>query len=109
VMSVRAVAGKRLFVLGANVGIGYDRFSSKLESHRTDVPEITALLTEVELDPSRVTAFANVGWTMLILNVVAEGGYQRGGDAFTLPLPTGQNSRSDQSTYYGSLAIRLAL
>jgi hypothetical protein len=109
VMSVRAVAGKRLFVLGANVGVGYDRFASKLESHRTDVAEIAALLEEVELTPSRITAFANVGWTMLILNAVAEGGYQRGGDSFTLPLPSGQSSRSDKSAYYGSLAIRLAL
>jgi len=108
VMSVRAVVGKRLFVLGANVGVGYDRYSSTAES-RNNFDNTLPFTEEPELDPSRFTAFANVGWTMLILNVVAEGGFQRGGDAFTLPLPPGENSRADKNTYYGSLAIRLAL
>lgn len=109
VMSVRAVAGKRLFVLGANVGVGYDRFSSTVESQLNGDSSLPAIDDELVLEPGRFTAFANVGWTMLILNVVAEAGYQRGGDAFTPPLPSGQSSRTDKSTYYGSLAIRLAL
>jgi hypothetical protein len=105
-MSLRAVIGKRLFVLGANAGIGYDKFSSQ--------PNVifgstgSGLYSELEQD--RFTAFGNVAWTMLIVNVVVEGGYQRGDGEFgPMMLPPPFESRTQNSTYYGSLAVRLAL
>ncbi|MGQ0812905.1 MAG: hypothetical protein ACT4O1_00365 [Gemmatimonadota bacterium] len=108
-LSVRAIAGKRLFVVGANVGLGYDRFSSEAQARRHDIPTDDVLRPPHDLDANRYTAFGNLTWTMLILNAVIEGGYQRGGDEFTAPLPAGHQSRTQNSTYYGSLAIRLAL
>jgi len=105
VMSVRAVVGKRLFVLGANAGVGYDTFSGQ--------PSV--LLGSIgggtypELEQDRFTAFANIAWTMLLLNIVVEGGYQRGNGEFEAPLPAQYESRTEKSTYYGTLAIRLAL
>lgn len=105
VMSVRAVVGKRLFVIGANAGVGYDRFSGQPAVRFGDI----GTGTYPELEQDRFTAFANLTWTMLILNVVAEGGYQRGNGEFEGALPATHESRTQQSTYYGSLAVRLAL
>lgn len=105
-VSVRGIVGKRLFVLGANLGLGYDKYSSELH---LVVPAAATDLQVSSFSTSRVTGFANITWTLLVLNVVAEGGWQRGGDAFTAPLPTGQTSRTEKSTYYASLAVRLAL
>jgi hypothetical protein len=105
VMSVRAVVGKRIFVLGANAGIGYDRFAG----------EPGVLVGSIgggrypELEQDRFTAFANIAWTMLLVHIVAEGGYQRGNGEFDAPLPATFESRTQKSTYYGTLAVRLAL
>lgn len=108
VTSLRAIIGKRLFVIGANVGVGYDKYSSKaLAVVGGDAP--TALVAPTIIEPSHTSVFANLVWTMLLLNVVAEGGYQRGGDAFTAPMSGGHTSRTENSSYYGSLAVRLAL
>lgn len=104
VKSVRAVIGKRLFVIGANAGIGYDKFSSTASVY----PALGGP-TPHDVATSRKTVFANLTWTMLILNIVAEGGVMKGGDAFTSPLPSGRESRTDKSTYFASLAVRLAL
>lgn len=105
VTSVRAVVGKRLFVLGANAGVGYDRFSSQPDVQLAGIGEGTY----PELEQDRFTAFGNVAWTLLLLNIVVEGGYQRGNGEFEAPLPSTHESRTQKSTYYGSLAVRLAL
>jgi hypothetical protein len=104
VQSLRAIIGKRIFVLGANVGVGYDKFASDVSGNGGGL-----LLQNVELREDRLTAFANVSWTLIILNAVAEAGYMQGGDAFASPLPTGQSSQTEKATYYASLALRLAL
>jgi hypothetical protein len=105
VMSVRAVVGKRLFVLGANAGVGYDKFSGQPAVQFGSI----GAGTYPELEQDRFTAFANIAWTMLLVNIVFEGGYQRGNGEFDAPLPAQFESRTDKSTYYGTLAIRLAL
>lgn len=112
VLSVRGVIGKRLFVVGATAGIGYDKYSSDVTAAITCTGVCTPIgsasfADEVKTD--RKTIFANLSWTLLVLNFVAEGGWQDGGDRFTAPLPSGQSSKTEDSTYYGSLAIRLAL
>jgi hypothetical protein len=106
--SLRAVVGKRLFVLGATAGIGYDKYKSTISGSYSCVTcGPTASFNIDEHKSDRTTIFGNVSWTLLILNVVAEGGWQSGGDAFTAPLPSGQSSKTDKSTAYGSLAVRL--
>jgi hypothetical protein len=109
--SVRGVVGKRLFILGANAGLGYDSFKSNVNA-RIGGAELLTVGTAQYANTetmNRATAFANVSWTMLILNLVAEGGYQKGGDAYTGSLPAGQSSKTQNKGYYGSLAVRLAL
>lgn len=111
--SVRAVVGKRLFVLGATAGIGWDKYKSDIGVERS-VASLPGQLDTTEFvkdghKSDRKTIFGNVSWTMLVLHVVVEGGWQAGGDQFAFPLPTGQSSKTEDGTYYGSLAIRLAL
>jgi hypothetical protein len=108
--SFRGVVGKRLFILGANAGIGYDSFKSDVDVRASStVPDIGASTYTGSETMNRATAFANVSWTMLILHLVAEGGYQKGGETYTGSLPTGQSSKTQNKGYYGSLAVRLAL
>ena len=110
-LSVRAVVGKRLFVLGATAGVGWDKYQSDIDVERSvsPLPGDTTGFAKDGHKSDRLTIFGNVSWTMLILNLVVEGGWQGGGDRFTFPLPSGQSSKTDDGTYYGSLAIRLAL
>ena len=114
VMSVRAVIGKRLFVLGANAGVGYDKFSGRPAVRLGSI----GAGTYPELKQDRFTAFANIAWTMLLLNIVVEGGYQGGNGEFAHrgqqlccidPMLADYESRTQKSTYYGTLAVRLAL
>ncbi|MGQ0561695.1 MAG: hypothetical protein ACT443_07465, partial [Gemmatimonadota bacterium] len=85
--------------------VGYDRFSSQPSVLTGSI----GFGSYPELQQDRFTAFGNLTWTLLILNAVLEAGYQRGGAEFTAPLPSSHDSRTGESTYYGSLAIRLAL
>ena len=110
VMSLRAVVGKRLLFLGANAGVGYDRF----KSHASFGVMSSALLgTRSDfsgtVENTRKTVFGSVQWTLIILSIVGEGGWQTGGDPFSAPLPSGQTSMREKNGYFGSLAIRLAI
>jgi hypothetical protein len=87
VLSLRGTVGKRILMLGAVAGVGYDRYSSDARIAHFG-PTVNR-----EISSSTTTLFANLSWTMLILNIVGEGGVLRG----------------DENTYFGSLAIRLAL
>lgn len=109
VTSFRAVVGKRLFVVGANAGIGWDRIEGDPRASIRDYASQGPLGVPRRFSTTRRTVFANLTWTMLILNAVIEGGYQSGGDSFDLPLPASQPSSTAENTYFGSLALRLAL
>lgn len=108
-LSLRVVAGKRLFIVGANVGLGWDKLDSDPSTVVRDFTPSGPMGVPSAFTVTRSTAFANLTWTTLILNAVIEGGYQRGGRSFDRALPSGQRSRTDDHTYYGSLALRLAL
>lgn len=109
VTSVRAVVGKRLFVVGANLGIGWDKIEGDPRATIRDYAPSGPLGVPRTFNTTRRTVFANLTWTMLILNAVIEGGYQSGGDRFDSPLPSSQPGRTTESTYFGSVALRLAL
>ena len=87
-ISLRGTVGKRILMLGAVAGIGYDRYSSDVR-----VVSSTPTVSD-DITTSTTTLFANLSWTMLVLHIVGEGGIQRG---------------DNDNAYYGSLAVRLAL
>jgi hypothetical protein len=89
-LSARATVGKRILMLGAVAGIGWDRFSAS--AHAQDAANFS--VTTDDFTNTRTTLFGNLSWTMLILNIVGEVGVQRGGP---------------DDTSYGSLAVRIAL
>ncbi|HEX6559167.1 MAG TPA: hypothetical protein VF021_06875 [Longimicrobiales bacterium] len=112
VLSLRAVVGKRLFVVGANAGVGYDSYRSDVNAYGIDYRPVAGDFSSFGQDGrklGRVSTFVNATWTMLIVNFVAEAGWQRGGDRFTATLPSGQSSKTQKNGYFGSLAVRLAL
>jgi hypothetical protein len=109
VLSVRGVIGKRLFVVGASAGVGYDSYKGDVVIEHSVAGMPLATFSENGHQSDRTTVFANLSWTLLVLNFVAEGGWQEGGDRFNEAiLPAGRSSQTDKSTYYGSLAIRVA-
>jgi hypothetical protein len=112
VLSLRGVIGKRILVLGATAGIGYDKFKSDI-AFGVDNPSLLGPprfdFSESDFANDRTTAFASLQWTLLVLSIIGEVGYQSGGDDFPGDLPSGRTSTSDKSAYYGSLAIRLAI
>lgn len=88
--STRATVGKRILMLGAVAGVGYDKFSGKA----TIANGSAFNYAEDDFSNDRTTLFGNVSWSMIVLHIVGEAGVQRGGD---------------ENAYYGSLAVRLAL
>ena len=88
--SARATVGKRILMLGATAGIGWDRFTGSAEAQDGS----NFLVTADDFNNSRTTIFGNLSWTMLILNIVGEVGVQQGGP---------------DNTTYGGLSIRIAL
>ena len=74
----------------ATAGIGWDRFTGSAQAQDAANFDVTA----DDFSNDRTTIFGNLSWTMLILNIVGEGGVQKGGP---------------DDTYYGSLAVRIAL
>jgi hypothetical protein len=93
VVSLRATIGKRILMLGATAGIGYDRQHSRPTLFPPEsLPPSPPQRRDVE--SSATTIFGNLSWTMLILHIVGEAGVQRA---------------DGESGIYGGLSIRLAL
>jgi hypothetical protein len=92
-VNLRATVGKRILMLGAVVGVGYDKFYSDATFTPPETLPPTPVMVR-HLETSATTLFGNLSWTMLILHIVGEGGVQRA---------------DGESALYGSLAIRLAL
>ncbi len=112
VLSLRGVVGKRLLVIGATAGLGYDRYQSDLAfgvSNPGIVGPARFDFRQDDFASDRVTAFGSLQWTMLILSIVGEVGWQSGGDEFLAPLPSGRSSASEKGAYYGSFAVRVAI
>ena len=108
VFSLRGTVGKRFLTLGATAGVGYDRYSSEVAAILRDPAGGDPLrVSDPDFDSDRTTVFGNVSWSMLIVHLVGEVGWQSGGDVF--PAPTGFESQADQKAWYGSLAVRVAI
>lgn len=102
VLSVRGTIGKRVLGLGLTGGAGYDRYSADVTGAARSASVTVAQFDERDMTQSRKSAFANVSFTMLILNLAAEVGWQDGGES------VGPSDMADGGVF-GSLAIRLAL
>ncbi|MGH7459110.1 MAG: hypothetical protein ACREKN_08555 [Longimicrobiaceae bacterium] len=114
--STRATIGKRFLGLGLLAGVGYDRYSSRIDygfrGNRGDLG-LTGAPTyrqlDVDLSSERLSAFANLSYTLLFGSIALEAGWQQGSD----PIEGFQESFSDfdpgQGAWFGSLGLRLAI
>ena len=107
VLSVRGTVGKRVLGIGFTGGIGYDRTRSDVQAAFSD-PDVgpgeppDALREEVT--SGRTSFFGNVSYTLLILNMAAELGWQADGDR-----PAGAHRDTGKGGPFGGIAVRLAI
>jgi hypothetical protein len=108
VTSLRAIVGKRLLGFGATAGVGYDSYTADFAASVRDPsvfnPTATVDLERNGFETSRLSYFGNVSFTLLILNLSVEGGWQQGGDAIE-----GASDRLEKGGLFGGIAIRIAI
>lgn len=107
-MSVRGTVGKRVLGFGLTGGIGWDHYSADVSGSLRDPnvldPANLLRIGETDMSDDRLSAFANVSFTLLILNLSAELGWQQGGSS-----DGNVSELLEESGLFGGLALRLAL
>jgi len=106
VLSARAAISKQLLVFGLAAGVGYDRYSSDV---RFGVQGLGSPIAVEGFSTDRVMAFANATLSFLILHLVAEAGWQSGADDIGLEIPANVDSDVENGSFFGSIAVRLAI
>ncbi len=107
VTSMRAVAGKDLFGFGVFGGAGWDRISGNGTVNLRLAPEgPEAVASRDGLSSDRLTYFAGLSRTFLILQLSAEVGMSESLDP-DLPVDPGGNDFPSARAVYGSLGLRL--
>jgi hypothetical protein len=109
--STRAVAGKRLLGLGLLAGIGHDRYSSDVRyafRYPDTAPGTSRVVrpNPVDLRSTRWSAFGNLSYTLLLVSLGLEAGWQQGDS----PIPGfGQGAGFDPrgGTFFGSAGVRV--
>lgn len=105
--SARATIGKRFLLFSATAGLGYDWYSSDaLLRYVTDDPSTdgTRTVRQGDFSSKRLTAFGNLAFTVVIVSLVGEVGWQQGADSFSGP---GATDLLEKDGWYGSLGLRL--
>jgi len=110
-VAVRATVGKRFLGLGTLVGAGLDRTSGDVSILPPPCMEICLFPTPTvaPLTQTRASAFADLTWTSLVLNAVAEVGWQRGGSPAASSFPTGYEDLVRRGGLFASLGLRLTI
>ncbi|MGH7445087.1 MAG: hypothetical protein ACREKM_09435 [Longimicrobiales bacterium] len=106
---LRGTIGKRFLLFSATAGAGYDWYESDvLMRFATDDPSLEGSRTieTAEFGSRRFTGFGNLAFTVVIVSVVGELGWQQGAGPFTGP---GASDLLEKGGWYGSLALRLTL
>jgi hypothetical protein len=106
VLSLRGTAGKRILGIGLTGGMGYDRTSADILVRHggSDVPPVAPSTLEEARTSGRMSFFGNVSYTLMILNMAAELGWQESGDR-----PPGAHGDTGRGGLFGGIALRLAI
>lgn len=107
VLSVRGTVGKRILGLGLTAGVGYDRTNSDVRARFDEPGPIfpnPVDIAEQDLTFGRTSFFGNVSYTILILNMAAELGWQERGDS-----PAAAHDDTGKGGLFGGVAVRLAI
>lgn len=105
-IALRGTVGKRVLGVGLTAGVGHDRISSDVRAlYRepgTDWAQAQAAAEEITT--GRTSFFGNVSYTLLILNLGAELGWQESGEA-----PADAHRDAHRGGLFGGIALRLAI
>jgi hypothetical protein len=107
--SVRAAASKRILLLGITAGAGWDRLASDVAlGVRDGAGGVELRAAERGLTTERATAFLNGSFTLLVVHVVGEVGWQGGGER---PRAGAGEARAgtEDGALYGGLSVRLSI
>lgn len=110
--SYRAAISKRipLIGLGTTAGVGIDRYNASSSIAVIDPSLLSGSAIRVTADDMKQThksAFVNASWTLLVLNVAGELGWQEGGSAKAgATIPT---DKLEKAGYFAGIAVRIAL
>jgi len=114
VLGVRAAAGKRIATVGITAGVGYDSFRSNVRigarnPQAGQEPGGSISFSVNGVESTRFAAFGNVTWTLMILNLAGELGWQAGGERVPGDLPAGVRVEPGRRGLFGSLSARLTI
>ena len=107
VLSLRGTVGKRILGLGLTAGVGYDRTGSDVRVRFDEPGPIFPNpidVAEQDVTFGRTSFFGNVSYTILILNMAAELGWQESGEA-----PAAAHDDTGKGGLFGGVAVRLAI
>jgi hypothetical protein len=110
--SYRAAISKRIPVIGFGVtgGVGIDKYNASSSIALRDASLLgggTFRVTATDMKQTRKSAFLNASWTLLVLNVAGELGWQEGGS-----VKAGATIAADKlekAGYFAGVAVRIAL
>lgn len=100
----RGVIGKRVLLFTLTGGVGYDRYESGVLMRYRNALNVPVDVTRTDFTTDRITGFGNVGFTVVIVSLVGELGWQESSEA-----TTGGSPLLEKDGWYGSLALRLIL
>jgi hypothetical protein len=114
--SARAAVSKRLLGFGLTGGLGWDRFrtDADLAFRAPAAPsggtftEVIYRRSDVRVENTRLSAFANASYTLLVGSLVAELGVMQGGSPVP-GFPTASDFNPRAGTVFGSVGARLSL
>jgi hypothetical protein len=107
-VGARLTVGKRVGPVGLLGGAGWNRFSTRGEfAYRGTLTPSRA--TDVELDDTRWSLFADLSYALTVGSLVLEGGWMSGGDAVGGFSPGAGGYDPGQGTAFGSLGLRISL
>jgi hypothetical protein len=108
---VRATVGKRLLGFGVSGGAAWDRYSADVAARIRDPrldplnPETRAIeIRQDDMSGSRTAVFGNASFTFIIMSLVTELGWQRGGPAIE-----GASGRIERGAWFGGVSLRLTI
>ncbi len=104
--STRAAIGKHLGPLGLTGGVGWTRFSTDAAVRLFNTSQQPIDVRNRSFHDKRLSAFGNVSWTVLILTVSGEAGWQSAGD---LTAGGRQTAGAAGGGLFGSIAGRLTI
>jgi len=109
-LGLRAAISKRIAGVGLTAGAGYDRYSSNGSLGFTTSPfgGLPEVIDFSRIKNDKASLFTNLSYTLFILHLVAELGWQQGSGKIDVPLPPNAKI-STGGRIFGGIAARISI